>query len=197
MVKYNGGMHIEVHPAYDFTTDDWFRLPEAEKIRIREEKTRYKRSRGNDDKTVVRKITTDGLQDNSRSIQHRISEIESNTGDGQSRASGSIMGGRNEQANMISKNNSNYRSVRAVNAKRINSQVTTGSYDIESPEPGNISDIRLDMNADTCCLGSNFTVLHMTSRTEDVYPYDPSRKPFYNVAIVSGATTVMNSIIGN
>ena len=71
-----------------------------ERIRIREERTQYKRSRGNDYKTVVRKITTGGVQDDIRSTQQRISAIESNTGDGQSRASGSITGGRNEQANL-------------------------------------------------------------------------------------------------
>ena len=83
------------------------------------------------------------------------------------------MGGRNEQANMISNNNSNYRSVRAVNIKNINAQVTTGGYYIEDPETGNISVNELDTNADTCCLYSNFTVLQMTSIKADVYPYDP------------------------
>ena len=49
------------------------------------------------------------------------------------------MGGRNEQVNMRSSNNGNDRSVRAVNVKRINAQFTTVGYDIEEPEPGNIS----------------------------------------------------------
>ena len=35
MVQCNYGMQIEVHPAYDFTTDEWFKLPEEEMIRIR------------------------------------------------------------------------------------------------------------------------------------------------------------------
>ena len=188
---------IEVHPAYAFTTDEWFRLPEAERIIIIEERTRYKKSRGNNDKIVVSEITTGGVQDNIRSIQQRISAIESNTGDGQSRASGSIIGGRNEQANMRSSNNGNDRSVLAVNVKRIKTQVTTGGYDIKEPEPGNISVNEIDTNSDTCCFGSNFTVLKMTSRTLGVYPYDPSCKPFYNVSLVSGATTVTDIITGN
>ena len=37
----------------------------------------------------------------------------------------------------------------------------------------------------------------MTPRTVDVYPYNPSCKPLYNVPIVSGATTVTDSITGN
>ena len=72
------------------------------------------------------------------------------------------MGGSNEQANTRSRNNGNDRSLRAVNVKRINDQVTTGGYDIEDPETGNISINELDTNADTCCLCSNFTVLLMT-----------------------------------
>ena len=83
-----------------------------------------------------------------------------------------------------------------MNIKRINAQVTTGGYDIEEPEPGNISINEFDMNDDTCCLGSNFTVLRMTPRTADVYPYEPSYKLFYKVTIVSGATIVMDSITG-
>ena len=137
------------------------------------------------------------MQDNIRSIQQRMSAIELNTGDGQSRASGSIMGGRNEQANMRSRENGNDCPLQAVNVKRIIAQVTTGGCDIEEPEPGNISVNDLDTNADTCCLSSNFTVLQMTSRTVDVYPYDPSCKPLYNVTIVSGANTVTDSITGN
>ena len=76
MVNCNNGTQIEVHPAYDFTTDKCFRIPEAERIRIREKKTRYKRSRGNDDRRVVSKITTGGVQDDINSIQQRISAIK-------------------------------------------------------------------------------------------------------------------------
>ena len=73
------------------------------------------------------------MQDDIRSIQQRIPAIESITGDGKARASGLIMGGRNEKANMRSRENGNDRSVKAVNLKRINAQVTTGGYDIEEP----------------------------------------------------------------
>ena len=38
MVQCNNGTQIEVHPDYDLTTNEWFRLPEAERIRIREAK---------------------------------------------------------------------------------------------------------------------------------------------------------------
>ena len=76
-------------------------------------------------------------------------------------------------------------------------EIIIGGYYIEDPEHGNISVNKLDANADTSCLQSDFTVLQMTPRTADVYPYDPSCKPLYNVPIVSGATTVMDSITVN
>ena len=73
MVQCNNGTKIEVHPAYDFTTDEWFRLQEADSISIREERTQYKRPCGNVNKTVVREITTGGVQEDTRSSQQRIS----------------------------------------------------------------------------------------------------------------------------
>ena len=88
-------------------------------------------SRGDDDRTVVSEITTGCVQDNSKSIQQIISSTESNTGYGQSMASGLIMGGRNKQANLRSRNNGNDLSVLAVNIKNINAEVTTGGYDIK------------------------------------------------------------------
>ena len=75
------------------------------------------------------------MQDNTRSIQQIISAFESNTGYAKSRVSGSIMGGRNEQSNMRSRENGNDFPVQAVNSKRINAQITTGSYDIEIQNP--------------------------------------------------------------
>ena len=54
-------------------------------------------SRGNDGGTTTSEITTGGnglVQDKIMTIQQKISSIDPNT-DGQSRATGSIMGGRN------------------------------------------------------------------------------------------------------
>ena len=109
-------------------------------------------SRGNYGGTVISEITTGGngtVQDGIMEIQQRISKLESNT-DVQSRATGSIMGGRNEQAALGSRNNNPYNDylARAVMVKRINSQATTNSYDIDEPEPSTIA-----IN------GANFTVL--------------------------------------
>ena len=89
----------------------------------------------------------------------------------QSRATGSIMWGRNYQADYISRNTE--RSVLSVKVKSINSQVTMNGYDIYDPESGTIAINELDINSDTCFLGANFTILIMASITANIYPYNP------------------------
>ena len=53
-----------------------------------------------------------------------------------------------------------------------------------------------DTNADTCCLGANWIILHHTTRTADVYPYDKSYQPVENVPIVTGATAYDDPVSG-
>ena len=50
-----------------------------------------------------------------------------------------------------------------------------------------------NMNADTCCLGTNFIPIGFTNRTADVYPYDSDYAPALNVPIVSSATAYDHS----
>lgn len=59
---------------------------------------------------------------------------------------------------------------------------------MNEPTPGTTGNNEADSNADTCCLGTNFTVLSYTNRTADVYPYDEAYDPITNVPIVTGAT---------
>ena len=47
MVRCNDVSQLEVHLSYDFTNNEWNRLPEAEIIMITEEMACYKRSRTN------------------------------------------------------------------------------------------------------------------------------------------------------
>ena len=100
---------------------------------------------------VISEITNGGnglVQDEIRTIQQRISEIESNA-DGQSIATSSIMRSRSEQADLISGkiNHSNDCLVRSVKVKRINSQVTTNGYNIDDSKPGIMAVNGLDTNA--------------------------------------------------
>ena len=154
MVQCNDVTQIEVHPAYDFAPYGWYRLPKAEKIIIIEERSRNKISRGNNGGAIISQIRTEGngmVQDNIRKIHQRISSIESNTYV-QSRATGSIMGGRNEKAALISRNNNQYNNclVGTVKVNIMNNQVTTIGYNIDDPGPGTISVNELNKNTYTC-----------------------------------------------
>ena len=82
------------------------------------------------------------------------------------------VGMKKEALIFINKNQSNERSLHTVKVKRINYQVTTDGYNIDEPEPGTTDVNKLDTNIDTCCLGENFTVLQMTLRNANVYPYN-------------------------
>ena len=56
------------------------------------------------------------------------------------------------------------------------------------PPVDTTADNECKTNADTCCLGKNFLVLHSTYRTADVYAYDTSIQPIENVPFVTAAT---------
>ena len=63
-------------------------------------------------------------------------------------------------------------------------QVNT-SFNLKQPQPGLVSNIEMDSNADTCCAGASFVVLSMTRRTADVFPYDNNNyQPLHNVPIL-------------
>ena len=107
---------MEVRPSYDFTNDEWHRLPEEEIIRITEEMARYKISctsrYGFDTVSVsMSEITTENendvntVQSQFQILQQRILAVETEIYAGQScRSPYYIMGGNNEQANLRSRN---------------------------------------------------------------------------------------------
>ena len=74
------------------------------------------------------------------------------------------------------------------------------TYEVKSsvsqPSPNTESINDCDTDADTYCLGSNFTVYKYTRRTADVYFYDKSYTPATNVSIVTGATAYDNPTSG-
>ena len=50
------------------------------------------------------------------------------------------------------------------------------------------STCELDQHADTCCLGSNFLLIHDTQRRCSVMPYNAKYDPLPDVKVISGAT---------
>ena len=87
----------------------------------------------------------------------------------------SIMGVRNEHANISSKNQSGDWSIRKV--KYQTRSHPSSKCTISEPHPGTLATNKIDSNANTCFLGKNFILMAMTYRTSDVYPYDTSYGP--------------------
>ena len=117
MVRCLDGTDIEVHASYKFNDNTWKILPEAEKKRILKERSEYKRSRYNnynDDRSTISQITTGtNIQTNDlQSVVHSVQQLQSQINDMNNRSEHnsnntpptSIMGGRNEQANLRSRN---------------------------------------------------------------------------------------------
>ena len=95
---------------------------------------------------------------------------------------GTLMGGRNEQASLRSRNPN--RHIQNVITKRRIGKAKASP----EPAPNTVAANEADTNADTCCLGTNFIPILYTNRTADVYPYSDAYEPIENIPIVSGAT---------
>ena len=95
----------------------------------------------------------------------------------------SIMGGKNEQAYLRSRN-TNGRNISSVNTHK---GVGRAKAVIE-PDPNTAGSDESDANADTCCLVQNFIPIAYTNRSSNFYPYSEAYETIENVPIVSGAT---------
>ena len=93
-------------------------------------------------------------------LQQIISAVEKESHYGESyRPPSSIIGGCNEQANLMSRNQYVNRSIHKVKLQ-ISSQSTSKCM-IYEPHPGTPSTNKMDSNADTYRLGTNFIVTDM------------------------------------
>ena len=121
-------------------------------------------------------------------LQQRISAVETESCAGESgRIPSSIIVGRNEQASISSRNKSGDRSIYKVKV-RISSH-SNSKCTISETHPGTLSTRKMDSNANTYCLGTNFIVIEMTESTSNVHPYNNSYEPMYNVPMVTGTST--------
>ncbi len=202
-IQCSDGTRLEVHPSYSFTDEVWGKIPDEVKRDLMQRREAYKRQRqasqayrgygqhyhpyGNHNHHQHNHQDQQNQHQNFAPAGSVVSEITTqNQGQDQSQSQGSIMGGRNEQQQLRSRNSAN-RSASNVRSKRkVASYESTSNVSV--PSEGTISDCEADTNADTCCLGSSFLPIAFTNRTADVYPYDSSYQPVTNVPIVSGAT---------
>jgi hypothetical protein len=114
MVKCTDRKEVESYASLKFSDEVWAVLPEAERNRILQEREEYKRRRyngNNDDRSTISQITMTDLQSVNQSmsnLQQQISNLTSQANNNQENNESpptSIMGGRNEQANLRTRSN--------------------------------------------------------------------------------------------
>ena len=113
MVKGKSGKWLAVHASYRLPKEVWRDLPDAEVTKINNERNAYKRGRGSgDSNTAVSQLTTDTAGMATIQVPMTMLQQASTathiTNDGHNtQADGSThpMGGRNEQAQLRSRNN--------------------------------------------------------------------------------------------
>ena len=105
-VQLSNGSRIDVHPAFHFSPEVWDMMPVGERDRIRDERNAHRRRRlnnggydregGNDNRSTISEITQNDGDGTRVNDQRTAGEVQrENSG---SQTSGTIMGGRNEQA---------------------------------------------------------------------------------------------------
>ena len=118
MVRCNDGTEVEVHASYKFDDRTWNLLPDAERNRIIQERSDYKRGRRGsggtpDDRSTISQLTTATSQQQNdiqsvvqsvQQLQTQITNMANNNNDGNNTPPSSIMGGRNEQSSLRSRN---------------------------------------------------------------------------------------------
>ena len=219
-----------MHPSYNFNAQTWKNIPDQEKARLREERNEYKRLQrrissaqsspgsvaqgclppqqwypapydgsvvpppppqpANPPPSHISMINTGGQSGSGSTASIGISPTRGTT----------MMGGRNDQANMRQNQQRQDGHINAVcTSVRYShqSKVQVSTAKVQEPPAGQVSTNEADSNADTCCLGNNFVILSYTNKTADVYPYDDLYTPLKNVPIVLGATAYDDPISGN
>lgn len=100
-IMCNDGQTREVHPAFSFSDKVWSTIPQGEKERLLEERRQYKANQTRRNTSAV-SSSVSVVSDLTPSTSTHNVQFQEGTKSG-----GSIMGGRNEQANFRSRNNSN------------------------------------------------------------------------------------------
>ena len=190
-ITLTNGKHIDAHPSYTFTADEFNNMHPQDKQNILDKRAEYKARGGNPARNVNQ--LTFNLPNNTdaatiaSAITMQLSQAHSLPA---APSGATIHGGRTEEANRRGQNRqaSHYYSVRHMRAATRETQAAR-----HVPPPPHVRAANeCDSNADTCCAGTNFVVLQHTSRSADVYPYDSSYQPITNVPIVSAATAWTN-----
>ncbi|KAI2500086.1 Reverse transcriptase (RNA-dependent DNA polymerase) [Fragilaria crotonensis] len=193
-ITLTDGTQIEYHASFSFPRHVYMKFKQEDKDMLRRERAAYNETRRNRNEIQeLRTHLTDSVQAPDVATQpvplDTITVSQRNQMS-QLTTDHSVMGGRNEQA----RNRQNRRIAAVITKRHVRSTVARTFSD---PAENTSALNECDSNADTCCLGKNFVVLHSTFRTADVYSYDFSMVPIENVPIVSAATAYDDPTTGD
>ena len=190
-ITLTDGSQIEYHPSFSFPRHVYLKFKPEDKETLRRERSAYNETRRNRTEIKELKSQISGQSPSLAPPPDNVS-VSQHSQVSQMTTGQSVMGGRNEQAQ-----NQQNRRISAVTTQRHVRSSTSLFRTFEDPPENTGANNECDSNADTCCLGKNFVVLHATYRTADVYAYNTSIKPIENVPIVSGATAYDDPVSGD
>jgi hypothetical protein len=206
MITLTDGSQIEYHTSFSFPRHVYMKFKPEDKETLRRERAAYnenqrqrseiqelrrQRSEVQELRSQINVQNTDATTANSP-LDHICASQRSQVSQMTSGPS-SVMGGRNEQA----QNRQNRRIAAVTTQRHVQSATMVNRRQFDTIPPNTSANNECDTNANTCCLGKNFVVLHATFRTADVYAYDTSIKPIENVPIVSAATAYDDPMTGD
>lgn len=171
IITLTDGSQIEYHASFSFPRHVYMKFKPEDKETLRRERAAYNESKRN--RNEIQELRTQLSEQQGHapasstappvdaiSVSQRSQVSQMTSGHH------SIMGGRNEQAQM----RQNRRAAAVVTTRHVRS--TTQVTRLYSDPPENtVASNECDTNADTCCLGTNFVVLQQTFCTADVYAY--------------------------
>ena len=184
-ITLKNGQRLEFHPAIYYTKEQISQFKQDDFHALREARRAHKE--GN---APPNQVTIQSLQSQVQNLIQGFASIAENPSDEATRTTqvsqltrGTMMGGRNEQAQRRAQDP---RNILAIQTQRRVLKINLPS----SSEPANpiTATNDCDTAADTCCLGPNFVVMEYTNRVADVYGYNLIQGPTKNVPIVTGAT---------
>ena len=201
--RLSDGSFLELHPSFAYPDPVWRMIPLPARKRLQEERAVYRAATA---QRAVQQLGTanarQGMEEMSQLTHHqgdetshtpmtmvRIQQTDQASAAGTQMSQHTIMGGRKEQEAR--------RKMGAVRSSRKISQTASSGSIGQEPTPGITANNETDTNADTCCLGINFRILHHTGRVADVLPYDVSYPAIEGVPIVTGATAWDDPLTGD
>lgn len=208
MITLTNGRRLSVHPSYKFTDEEMTLMHPNDKKAIFDKRAAYNAARqanqnrnisaatqvpltfnippNADAATVISAVTTQLNQAQQQQPAQDSYSITISQARSDHTTNHTPFGGRNEEA--ARRGNRHIAHLYTVRHDSPDTRQIKSTYQVSHPSPNVTAANECDSNADTCCVGTNFSVIQFTNRYADVYPYDASYAPIKNVPIVSAGT---------